>query len=85
MDPKAKDIIATGAGGGIGVDLFWTGLDGIVRAVQSEPPQDISVMDCKWMVYGLIAAYLGFLAWRDDRKKLIQQTTTITQEVTKQP
>lgn len=78
---KTKDIIATGAGGGIGVDLFWTGLDGIWKSYQAG--EHVDIMDCKWMVYGLIAAYLGFLAWRDDRKKLIQQTT-ITQEVTKQ-
>ena len=79
---KAKDVFATVLGGGTGVDLFWTGLDGIVNALNADKP--VAVQDCKLLTYGLIAAWLGFLACRDDRKKIVKETT-ITQKVTKQP
>lgn len=79
---KTKDVLATVIGGGTGVDLFWTGLEGIVNSLHANEP--VKVADCKWLVYGMIAAYLGYRAWKEDHQKVTQQTT-ITQEVTKTP
>ena len=83
MDPKTKDVAATVIGGGTGVDLFWTGLDGLWKSYLAHEP--IEIMHCKLMIYGIIAAYLGFLAWRDERHKMIEQTTvtkeTVVQEI----
>ena len=79
---KTKDVLSTIIGGGTGVDLFWTGLEGIVNSLNTNEP--VKVADCKWLVYGLIAAYLGYRAWKESSQKVVQQTT-ITQEVTKQP
>lgn len=78
--PQAKDIIATSGGGIIGVDLFWTGLDGIIKGQQATPPEPFDVMDYKLLLYGLGAAVLGFMAWRDERKKVHSETTTIRKE-----
>ena len=79
---KTKDVLSTVIGGGTGVDLFWTGLEGIVDSLNANEP--VKVADCKWLVYGMIAAYLGYRAWKDNTQTVVHQTT-ITQEVTKQP
>jgi hypothetical protein len=74
--PKTKDVLATIVGGGTGVDLFWTGLDGIVNALNAD--ELVKVSDCKLLVYGCVAAYLGYIAWKDERRKVTSETETTT-------
>lgn len=57
---KVKDLTATGAGGGSGIDMLYTGIDGMLR-------DGIDAPEVKLVIYGLIALVTGFFAFRRQR------------------
>ncbi|MBI4000496.1 MAG: hypothetical protein HY348_01765 [Nitrospira defluvii] len=60
MDKDAiKDYSATGLGGVSGMDMLYTGINGMLD-------NGVDAPEIKLVVYGLIAIITGFFAWRRD-------------------
>lgn len=57
---QAKDLTMTGAGGGSGIDMIYTGIDGMLR-------DGVDAPEVKLVVYGLIAIVAGFFAFRKQK------------------
>lgn len=63
---KVKDITATGMGGGSGIDMLYTGIDGMLK-------DGIDAPEVKLVIYGLIALVTGFFAFR--RQQAVPEPT----------
>ena len=57
---QAKDLTMTGAGGGSGIDMIYTGIDGMLR-------DGIDAPEVKLVIYGVIAIVAGFFAFRKQK------------------
>lgn len=58
MDKDAiKDYGATGLGGGSGLDMIYSGVDGMLK-------DGVDTPEVKLIVYGLFLVIGGFFAWR---------------------
>lgn len=56
----AKDIGSTAAGGVSGMDMLYTGIDGMLKDGVDQP-------ELKLVFYGIVSMVLGFFAWRREQ------------------
>jgi len=55
---KVKDVSATAVGGVSGMDMLYTGIQGMLDGGVDAP-------EIKLVVYGFVSIVLGFFAWRN--------------------
>lgn len=54
---KVKDYSATGLGSVTGIDMIYSGIEGMLQ-------DGVDAPEVKLVVYGMIAIVTGFFAWR---------------------
>lgn len=59
---QVKDLSATGLGGGAGIDMIYTAIDGIMADGWDAP-------EIKLLVYGVLSIVFGFMAFRRERAR----------------
>jgi hypothetical protein len=62
---KAKDLTATGIGGGAGIDMIYTAVDGIMADGWDAP-------EIKLLIYGVVSIVMGFFAWKRNKPAAAQ-------------
>ena len=63
---KAKDVGATAVGGMSGLDMMYTGIQGMLDG-------GIDAPEIKLVVYGLVSMVMGFFAWRKEQAHAVTE------------
>ena len=60
---KVKDVGATAVGSMSGLDMVYTGIQGMLDG-------GIDAPEIKLVVYGIVSMVLGFFAWRKEQMRV---------------